>query len=474
MNLLVEQRASGLRNKIWKVRPGRQPITLGQSRKAQLRSQVNSLAGLHGVFEFRDGKWWYTQLAPTRFESHDGLKKDATLCVDQPLTLRIPEGEIRLTPITERPVLFSGTPIIEGSSQARWIVSYRNGHFVDSKILSLDEKLVVFDGNSDVEVQLQSTPQWQTKAVGDLQIRHRIVQNPDVTPLSKPNRDELIEKGQGKYIMSVLGFIGLLGLLMIWGANSQPDQQIANPVEYREVTTVVKKEKKTDAVSKAMANALPPQSQSTSAPKTVGAVISKIKSAGLSKLIAKVSAQAKKSANVVITNKGEKAGSLTPTGRAIAAIGTIGKKSDWTGSTGGVGGVATAGKGGGGTGKGLGAISAGGTGGSGVGAIEEESEIVGGLDRELIARVIQENIGQILYCYERQLSATPDLFGKVAVKFTIAGDGSVETQRVGETSLRNANVESCMLQKISRWKFPKPNGGTKVVVSYPFLFKSTN
>ena len=118
------------------------------------------------------------------------------------------------------------------------------------------------------------------------------------------------------------------------------------------------------------------------------------------------------------------------------------------------------------TGKGLGA--------SGIELPEEGKEITGGLDREVIAQYIKSQIGQILYCYERQLSANPDLYGKVAVRFTIGSSGKVETERIGQSSLRNAAVEGCILQKVARWQFPVPEGGTKVNVTYPFLFKSTN
>ncbi len=106
--------------------------------------------------------------------------------------------------------------------------------------------------------------------------------------------------------------------------------------------------------------------------------------------------------------------------------------------------------------------------------IEDESEIIGGLDREVIAQYIKTQLGQILYCYERQLSASPDLYGKIAVKFTIAGSGQVETQSINDTTLKNHSVGNCILNKVSKWKFPEPRGGTKVLVTYPFLFKSTN
>jgi TonB family protein len=132
-----------------------------------------------------------------------------------------------------------------------------------------------------------------------------------------------------------------------------------------------------------------------------------------------------------------------------------------------------------GIGDGSGAGAAGhpsghGLGSSGVEMLEDGKEIGGGLDREVIAQYIKSQIGQILYCYERQLSANPDLYGKVAVRFTIGSSGKVETQRIGQSTLRNTAVEGCILQQVARWQFPVPEGGTKVNVTYPFLFKSTN
>jgi hypothetical protein len=202
--------------------------------------------------------------------------------------------------------------------------------------------------------------------------------------------------------------------------------------------------------------------------------IKNLSSGRISQLVGKVSASAAKSSQVVITS-GVKAGSA-PSGRALAAVSALEKSgTDWSSEGKGSGiTVSTDGKAGGkGTGA-LGQLAAGKTGQGGVGLLEEEGEIVGGLDREVIAAYIRSQLGQILYCYERQLSANPDLYGKVAVKFTILGDGKVDLQRVTQTTLRNQTVEGCILQRIGKWQFPKPEGGTKVLVTYPFLFKSTN
>jgi hypothetical protein len=187
-----------------------------------------------------------------------------------------------------------------------------------------------------------------------------------------------------------------------------------------------------------------------------------------------VSSQAARTKNIVVNTNGVNAGTA-PSGRALAAIGsknTDGK--NWgSNSKDGEYGVGTIGKGGSGVG-GFGNLKGGNAGKAGIGLIEDESEISGGLDREVIAQYIKSQLGQILYCYERQLSANPDLFGKVAVRFTISGNGQVEEQKIGDTTLKNKTVESCILGKISKWKFPEPKGGTKVLVTYPFMFRSTN
>ena len=196
----------------------------------------------------------------------------------------------------------------------------------------------------------------------------------------------------------------------------------------------------------------------------------------ISQLIGKVSATDARTANVLVTTSGVKAGEGA-SGRALAAVGNVEASGrNWNGESSGNGsGVSTAGIGGGKGTKGLGGgLGQGKTGSGGVGLIEEESEVVGGLDREVIAQYIKTQLGQILYCYERQLSANPDLYGKVAVRFTISGNGAVETQAINDTTLKSAPVEGCILSKVARWKFPEPRGGTKVLVTYPFLFKSTN
>ncbi len=104
----------------------------------------------------------------------------------------------------------------------------------------------------------------------------------------------------------------------------------------------------------------------------------------------------------------------------------------------------------------------------------DEAEAIGGLDKALIAAVVQANIGQIKHCYERQLIVDPNIFGKIVAQWTINKDGLVNTTSVKKSTMNSKPVENCILGKIKNWNFPKPKGGGQVIVSYPFLFKSLN
>lgn len=97
----------------------------------------------------------------------------------------------------------------------------------------------------------------------------------------------------------------------------------------------------------------------------------------------------------------------------------------------------------------------------------------GTLDRDLIQRVINENIGQIQRCYERELVRTPGLSGKLEVEWVIGTSGMVRSARQKYSDLDSSAAVSCVLDKIKGWRFPQPKGG-EVAVSYPFVFKSIN
>lgn len=135
------------------------------------------------------------------------------------------------------------------------------------------------------------------------------------------------------------------------------------------------------------------------------------------------------------------------------------------------GGYGTKGKGGGQAGYGQ--ISLVGSAGTSPIPLGREAIIGGGLDRDLIADVINRNLGQVRFCYEQGLQGDPALAGRVAVDFTIGAQGQVKVASVGSTTLNSKLVEDCILLRLKTWKFPLPEGGTDVKVSYPFALRRT-
>lgn len=135
----------------------------------------------------------------------------------------------------------------------------------------------------------------------------------------------------------------------------------------------------------------------------------------------------------------------------------------------GAGGYGTKGKGGGQAGYGTTSL-VGAQGASPV-PLGSEAVIEGGLDRDAIAAVIQRNLGQVRFCYEQGLQGTPSLQGRVAVDFTISAQGTVNAAQIASSSLNSKIVEDCIAMRLKSWKFPLPQGGVSVKVSYPFVLQ---
>lgn len=132
----------------------------------------------------------------------------------------------------------------------------------------------------------------------------------------------------------------------------------------------------------------------------------------------------------------------------------------------GAGGYGTKGKGGGQAGYGK--LSLIGSSGASAIPLMQEATADSGLDMDAIGAVIARNQGQIRFCYEQGLQGDPNLSGRVAVDFTIGGNGSVKIANIANSSLASKIVEDCIMLRLRSWKFPLPQGGVDVKVSYPF------
>jgi TonB family protein len=96
-----------------------------------------------------------------------------------------------------------------------------------------------------------------------------------------------------------------------------------------------------------------------------------------------------------------------------------------------------------------------------------------GLSKSLVGEYLGRYWSQFKWCYSRELDKDPNLYGKVTVTFTISEAGRVSEASVLNSSMNDMNVESCVLRTIRRINFPRPDGGGEVIVTYPFLFTTT-
>jgi hypothetical protein len=108
-----------------------------------------------------------------------------------------------------------------------------------------------------------------------------------------------------------------------------------------------------------------------------------------------------------------------------------------------------------------------------------DDQALGSLDKEYIQQQIREIIPLIKECYEAALQEQQDLGGKLVVEFSIIGDeeygGLVEDSKIIEGDLKGSDgIATCVRETMYAMKFSKPQGGGRVIVRYPFKFRTAS
>ena len=90
----------------------------------------------------------------------------------------------------------------------------------------------------------------------------------------------------------------------------------------------------------------------------------------------------------------------------------------------------------------------------------------GPLDFDVMRRLVRRHHTQLLFCYEHELLAKPDLHGEVIVEISIEGTGSVLAARA--TGVDDA-VSACVARVVHEIQFPRePGGDTEVELRLSF------
>jgi TonB family protein len=92
----------------------------------------------------------------------------------------------------------------------------------------------------------------------------------------------------------------------------------------------------------------------------------------------------------------------------------------------------------------------------------------GPLDGRTIDRVVRRQEGDIRACYDIGLSRDAGLAGTMRLDFTIEPSGATTAATVSESTLEHPQVEQCIVDIVSRWRFPSSD--VKTDVGYPLAF----
>lgn len=466
--------------KTWLARPQDQALNIGKSRYADLQISLDEIAGVEARVEYRNQQWNLIHLTSID-ESASPEQK-----IEQLTELKVGNWKLKFSVYELGISILNSLMKISDSEQsvskekAHLVLITHQGQLIKSETVPYGSRYKFMAGDLKFDKKLEPVLDWKHEKIGAFEFSTRMVDLNTSQTKSLLKHENLTDENGKKIVHGTLAgsfFFLLIFMLLGPGKTVEEIQEQKIPQAYqREIKMSVPKKRKTQS----QASAAPAAPSSDSAPSAKPASNDKqpgqfFAKSRISALIGRITSSSNKvNRQIIVTNSA----SATRTVASIDSLG--GEKRDWNqvGSSGNGKGqgyqIGTVGTGtGGGTGA-LGKIAKGNAGNGQAQLLEDDGEVVGGLDREVIANYIRTRLGEVLYCYERQLSAQPNLFGKVAVKFTIGASGKVETQKVSETTLANQSVEGCILSRLSKWEFPKPQGGTTVVVTYPFLFKSTN
>lgn len=102
--------------------------------------------------------------------------------------------------------------------------------------------------------------------------------------------------------------------------------------------------------------------------------------------------------------------------------------------------------------------------------VDVDEPALGSVEAAVIKAVMTRNASGFKHCYEKALAQDPTLEGKVTLTFTIDASGKVSEAGVGTSTLGDAEVEKCMVNRLKKMRFPEPEAGS-LKVSYPIVFR---
>lgn len=89
---------------------------------------------------------------------------------------------------------------------------------------------------------------------------------------------------------------------------------------------------------------------------------------------------------------------------------------------------------------------------------------------EELTGVIDQHQRAVQACYEQEKVKDPSLKGQVVIELRIDKDGRVIGPRVVSSTMKNPNVERCILNKVRLWQFSAVTDPAPQILNVPYVF----
>lgn len=99
------------------------------------------------------------------------------------------------------------------------------------------------------------------------------------------------------------------------------------------------------------------------------------------------------------------------------------------------------------------------------------------IDRQAVRTSVRQSLPAFASCFEAEHKKDRSLNGKVVLAWEIHDGGIAKNVRINvpKTTLRNENLEKCMINVMAKIVFPLPPKDTVAeVAGYPFVFNDEN
>ena len=99
----------------------------------------------------------------------------------------------------------------------------------------------------------------------------------------------------------------------------------------------------------------------------------------------------------------------------------------------------------------------------------DPTTIGGGLDVNVVARILRQGMGTYRDCYQNVVLQAPKAKGKVTLRFQIDDKGSVSHAKALESGFSDPGMIPCLVSAVTALAFPRPSK-PPVTVTLPFRF----